>query len=279
MRIVDRSCGDVLLEVPDDQGEMLTDLVEDVQSFQVSELFLEVAAREGVDVSIIERLQSELSKSATLFVGSEPVLEEGVALRLSGQLLDHAGRPLGGLVVTAQSKDDDAVAWAFSRPDGSFSLTFASKPDWSATDLLVSGRGGLLLSSFELDELTDEVERMEPFHVITICGRILLEGGQPLAGGRVEGWSTWSVTDGEGRFQIPVDRLGEELHLEVFAPSGQPLGGYWKVVLPETEPVDVGTKVVPMPTPDWPDSEEPLLAADMMSESSMFPGVSEHPLG
>jgi hypothetical protein len=144
-------------------------------------------------------------------------------------------------------------------------------------DLLVSGRGGLLLSSFELDELNDQVERMEPFHIMTISGRVAIEGGQPLAGGRVEAWSTWSVTDQQGRFQIPVDRLGEELHLEVFAPSGEPLGGYWKVKLPETEPVDLGEYTVPLPKPDWPDSEEPLLAAEF-SNDSVFPGISEHPL-
>jgi hypothetical protein len=215
MRIVDRANGKVLLEVPDDQGEALTELVEDVQSFQVSELFLEVAEREGVEASLLTVLTDALRLSPTLFVGSEPTLEGEAAQALSGQLLDHADQPLAGLVVTAQSKDDEAVAWAFSRPDGSFELSFASKPDWSALELLVSARGGLLLSSFELDELNDQVQRMEPFHLSTITGRVLIEGGQPLVGGRVEAWSTWSTTDQEGRFRIPVDRLGEELHLEV----------------------------------------------------------------
>jgi hypothetical protein len=277
MRIVDRANGNILLEVSDDQGEMLTDLVEDVQSFQVSELFLDVAAREGVEASVIAQLQEQLSKSPTLFVGTEPTVEGEVSQRLSGQLVDHAGAPLGGLVVTAQSKDDEAAAWAFSRPDGTFELAFSVKPDWKTIDLLVSGRGGLLLSSFELDELNDEVERMEPFKVMTICGRVVIEGGQPLAGGRVEAWSTWSVTDAEGRFLIPVDRLGEELHLEVFAPSGEPLGGYWKVSLPDTDPAELGERVVPTPNPDWPDSDEPLIAPEFGNDSS-FPGVSDHPL-
>lgn len=278
MRIVDRANGNILLEVLDDQGEKLTDLVEDVQSFQVSELFLEVAEREGADPSIVSKLREELAKSPTLFVGTEPTLDGPAAQRLSGQLLDHAGEPVGGLVVTAQSQDEEAVSWAFSRPDGSFELSFAVRPDWSSVDLLVSGRGGLLLSSFELDELHDEVERMEPFSVHTVGGRVLVEGGAPLAGGRVEAWSTWSVTDAEGRFAIPVDRLGEELHLEVFAPSGQPLGGYWKVALPATEPVDLGDYTVPTPDPEWPDPDEPLLAVET-AHDSMFPGVSEHPLG
>lgn len=274
MRIVDRANGNILLEVPDDQGETLTDLVEDVQSFQVSELFLEVAEREGVDASIIEKLQSQLASSPTFFAGSEPTVEGEPGQRLSGQVLDHAGRPVGGLVVTAQSKDDDAVSWAFTRPDGTFALDFAARPDWSSIDLLVSGRGGLLLSSFELDELNDQVERMEPFSVLTVGGRVVIEGGTPLVGGRVEAWSTWSVTDADGRFLIPVDRLGEELNLEVFAASGEPLGGYWKVALPENEPVDLGERTVPVPKPDWPDSEEPLIA-DLGSDSdSIFPGVS-----
>jgi hypothetical protein len=277
MRIVDRSSGKILLEVPDDQGEMLTDLVEDVQSFQVSELFLDVATREGVEASIIEQLQEELRQSPTLFVGSEPFFEGEVGLRLSGQILDHSQAPIGGLVVTAQSKDDEAAAWAFSRPDGTFELAFATKPDWKSMDLLVSGRGGLLLCSFELDELNDQVERMDPFAVMTITGRVVIEGGQPLVGGRVEAWSTWAVTDQDGRFQIPVDRLGEDLHLEVFAPSGEPLGGYWKVSLPESEPADLGERLVPVPNPEWPDSDEPLLAPEFGNDSS-FPGVSNHPL-
>ena len=83
MRIVDRANGNILLEVPDDQGETLTDLVEDVQSFQVSELFLEVAEREGVDPSIIEKLQAQLSSSPTFFAGSEPTVE-GPALPAGG---------------------------------------------------------------------------------------------------------------------------------------------------------------------------------------------------
>ncbi len=278
MRIVDRANGNILLEVLDDQGEKLTDLVEDVQSFQVSELFLEVAEREGVDPSIVSRLRQELAQSPTLFVGSEPTLEGPAAQRLAGQLLDHSGAPVGGLVVTAQSQQEEAVSWGFSRPDGTFELSFAARPDWSTVDLLISGRGGLLLSSFELDELHDEVERMEPFTVHTVTGRILVDGQGGLAGGRVEAWSTWSVTDAEGRFAIPVDRLGEELHLEVFAPSGQPLGGYWKVALPASEPADLGEHSVPAPDPAWPDNDEPLLAVELPHDS-MFPGVSEHPLG
>lgn len=275
MRIVDRANGNILLEVTDDLGETLTDLVEDVQAFQISELFLEVAEREGVEASILQKLREQLEQSPTLFVGSEPTVEGEVAQRLSGQVLDHASRPVAGLVITAQSRDDEALSWAFTRPDGSFELSFATRPDWKGLDLLVSGRGGLLLSSFELDELNDEVERMEPFRVLSIAGRVLVEGGTPLVGGRVEAWSTWSVTDQDGRFAIPVDRLGEELHLEVFAPSGEPLGGYWNVVLPEAEPVDLGDRVVPEPKPDWPDSEEPLIADIGGSDSdSIFPGVS-----
>ena len=278
MRIVDRSSGIVVLEVPEDLGSQLTDLVEDVQSFQVSELFLEVAAREGVDSTILEKLGELLSASPTLFLGSEPSVEGEPALRLTGQLLDHQGSPIAGLVVTAQSKDDEAASWAFSRPDGAFCLDFASRPDWSNMDLLVSGRGGLLLSSYELDELHDEVEKMEPFHLFTVTGRVRLESGEALVGGRVEAWSTWAVTGPEGEFRLPVDRLGEELQLEIFAPSGQPLGGYWTVKLPEQEPIDIGESVVPTPTENWPDSEEPLIADFVPESDSIFPGVSDHPL-
>lgn len=278
MRIVDRASGSIVLEVSDELGSMLTDLVEDVQSFQVSELFLEVAAREGIDGTILSRLTELLAQSPTLFVGTEPQVEGEPALRLTGQLLDHSGAPLPGLVVTAQSQEEDAVSWAFSRPDGTFALDFATRPDWTSMDLLVSGRGGLLLSSFELDELHDEVERMEPFHLLTASGRVKIEGGQPLIGGRVEAWSTWAVTGSEGQFCLPVDRLGEELHLEVFAPSGQPLGGYWKVTLPTEEPADIGETVVGEPTPNWPDSEEPLIADFGETSDPIFPGVSDHPL-
>lgn len=285
MRIVDRANGRILLEVPDAQAELLTDLVEDVQSFQVSELFLEVAEREGVEASILSCLRTQLQQSPTFFVGTEPDLEGQECKRLSGQLLDGRGGPLGGLVVTAQSHDEEAVTWAFSRPDGGFELSFSSHLDWTGLELLVASRSGLLLSSFELDELGEQVERMEPFHIVTLAGKILIEGGSPLVGGRVEAWSTWSTTDEQGHFQIPVDRLGEELHIEVFAASGQPLGGYWKVVLPkETDgdadslgPIDIGEKTVPQPKPDWPDSDEPLIAAEF-SNDAIFPGVSEHPL-
>lgn len=278
MRIVDRTSGIVVLEVPEDLGSQLTDLIEDVQSFQVSELFLEVAAREGVDETILSKLSELLALSPTLFLGTEPQIEGDPALRLVGQLLDHGGAPVPGLVVTVQSQDEEAVSWAFSRPDGSFTLDFATRPDWTNVDLLVSGRGGLLLSSYELDELHDEVEQMEPFHVFTALGRVRLENGEPLVGGRVEAWSTWAATDREGRFSLPVDRLGEELHLEVFAPSGQPLGGYWNVTIPQQEPADIGESVVPLPTVNWPDSEEPLIADFTEPADSIFPGVSDHPL-
>lgn len=211
MRIVDRASGIVVLEVPEDLGSQLTDLIEDVQSFQVSELFLEVAAREGVDDTILSKLAELLAQSPTLFVGTEPQVEGEPALRLVGQLLDHTGAALAGLVVTAQSQDEDAVSWAFSRPDGTFALDFAVRPDWSHMDLLVSGRGGLLLSSFELDELHDEVERMQPFHLLTATGSVKLETGEPLIGGRVEAWSTWAVTGADGQFRLPVDRLGSTL--------------------------------------------------------------------
>jgi hypothetical protein len=277
MRIVDRADGKLLLEVPDDQGRLLTDLAEDVQSFQVSELFLEVAAQEGVDASILDRLRQELSRCPTLFVGGDPVPDGEVTHRLGGQLVDHDGKPLGGLVVTAQGSQGDAASWAFSGPDGHFELGFAAQPDWKDLELLVSSRGGLLLLSFELDELDDKVERMDPFVIATVRGRVLTADGQPLSGGRVEAWSTWAVTNEEGAFQIPVDRLGEELYLEVFAPSGQPLGGYWKVRLPESEPIDLGEHSVPVPDPDWPDSDEPLIAAEF-GVDSVFPGVSDHPL-
>lgn len=278
MLIVDRASGIVALEVPEDLGSQLTDLVEDVQSFQVSELFLEVAAREGVDGTILTKLRELLDLAPTLFMGSEPQVEGEPALRLTGQLLDHTGAPIPGLVVTAQSRDEEAVSWAFSRPDGTFTLDFSTRPDWSNMDLLVSGRGGLLLSSYELDELHDEVERMEPFHILSATGRVRLENGEPLVGGRVEAWSTWAVTGSDGGFLLPVDRLGEELHLEVFAPSGQPLGGYWNVKLPNEEPADVGESVVPVPTENWPDSEEPLIADFGETNDPIFPGISDHPL-
>ncbi len=278
MLIVDRASGIVALEVSEDLGSQLTDLVEDVQSFQVSELFLEVAAREGVDGTILTTLGELLALTPTLFMGSEPQIEGDPALRLTGQLLDHAGAPIPGLVVTAQSRDEEAVAWAFSRPDGTFTLDFSTRPDWSNMDLLVSGRGGLLLSSYELDELHDEVERMEPFTVLSATGRVRLENGEPLVGGRVEAWSTWAVTGPDGVFLLPVDRLGEELHLEVFASSGQPLGGYWTVKLPDQEPVDIGEWSVPVPTDNWPDSEEPLIADFGETSDPIFPGVSDHPL-
>lgn len=286
MRIVDRANGRILLEVPDDQGEMLTDLVEDVQSFQVSELFLEVAEREGVEAGILARLRAELSGSPTLFVGVEPQVDGEQVRRLAGQLLDYAGTPLGGLVVTAQSSDEDAVNWAFSRPDGSFELRFAGELDPGGLELLVASRSGLLLSSFELDELGEQVEQMAPFQVATLQGRILTESGSPLVGARVEAWSTWSATDEQGRFLVPVDRLGEELHLEVFAPSGEPLGGYWKVSLPKESlaedlapsgPVDLGDRTVPEPKRDWPDSDQRLIATEFANDA-IFPGVSDHPL-
>lgn len=266
MRIVDRADGIVLFEVSSDEGEKLTDLVEDVQSFQISELFLEVALREGVDEAVVRRLRDCLASLSSLTVGLEPIVESESVVRLAGQIFDHASQGVGGLVVTAQSESGDAASWSFSRPDGRFELSFAVKPEWSKIDLLVSGRGGLLLSSYELDELEGAVDRLEPFSVLVATGRILLADGTPLSGGRLEAWSSWSKLDQEGVFRLPVDRLNEDLHLEVFAPSGEPLGGYWSVTLPSSEPVHLGEHRVPAPSPNWPSSDQPLMATEFPVE-------------
>lgn len=273
MRIVDRASGAVLLEFPEAQGNRLTDMVEDVQSFQISGLFLDVAQREGLAPEHVSTLAEWLQDCPTLHGGLQTRPEISVQ-SLSGQLLDHRGEPIGGLVVTVQNSDEEAVSWAYSGPDGRFELHFEERPNWPESELLVSGRGGLLLCSFELDELTDEVDRLEPFTVITVLGRVRTESGACLKGGRVEAWSTWAPLDEMGVFRLPVDRLNEELVLEVFAASGQPLGGYWKVRLPEGEPASVGEHVVPEPSPEWPDSETPLMARPHEVQP-IFTGVAE----
>ncbi len=266
MRIVDRADGTVLFEVSSGEGEKLTDLVEDVQSFQISELFLEVALREGVDENVVRSLRDHLASLSALSVGLEPIVDADSVVRLAGQTLDHASIGIGGLVVTAQSESGDAISWSYSRPDGRFELSFAAKPEWSKIDLLVSGRGGLLLSSYELDELDGAVDRLEPFFVLTATGRIVLEDGTPLAGGRLEAWSSWSKLDDDGVFRLPLDRLSEDLHLEVFSETGEPLGGYWSVTLPASEPVNFGEHRVPAPTSSWPDSDQPLMALEFPVE-------------
>lgn len=258
MRIVDRAGGEVLLEFSEDQGDKLTELVDDVQSFRLSELFLDVAASQGLGPGEVETLRSFLTTAPALFVGLEHTPQRSVHT-LTGHLLESGGRPLGGLVLTVQNHQDEAVAWAYSRPDGSFTLDFCDPPNWVECELLVSGRGGLLLCSFELDELHDGVTRLEPFTITTVTGQILTESGAPLTGGRVQAWSTWAPLNEEGRFQLPVDRLNEPVTLEVFAASGQPLGGEWKVRLPQKEPADIGCRQVPDPAAVWPTAEDPLL--------------------
>lgn len=273
MRIVDRASGAVLLEFPETQGDKLTELVEDVQSFQISGLFLDAAGRVGLAAEHVSTLSACLHGRPTLYGGLQAQPEANVH-RLGGQLLDHTGNPLGGLVVTVQNSAEEAVSWAYSGPDGRFQLHFEESPNWSESELLVSGRGGLLLCSFELDELTDEVEQLEPFTILTVTGRVRTESGTSLEGGRVEAWSTWAPLDSSGDFRLPVDRLNEELVLEVFAATGQPLGGYWKVRLPETEPASVGEHTVPEPSPVWPDSETPLMARPH-NVQPIFTGAAE----
>lgn len=276
MRIVDRASGGVLLEFSETQGDKLTDLIEDVQSFQISGLFLDVAGREGLAAEHIDALAAQLNDRPTLFGGLEAKSGKGVVQRLAGQLLDVGDRPIGGLVVTVQDNDGEAVSWAYSGPGGRFELAFQEAPNWSESELLVSSRGGLLLCSFELDELEDGVDRLEPFRIMTVNGSVRTDSGASLAGGRVQAWSTWAPLDAQGRFSLPVDRLNEELVLEVFAPSGEPLGGYWKVRLPDAEPVDVGEHSVPAPASSWPRPETPLLARPHKVQP-IFTGVAEVP--
>lgn len=258
MRIVNRSTGVVVFNNGSfELADLLTDLVEDVQSFEVSELFLVSARQAGLDTELLEVFLSLQAPRVRL--GLEP-RNEGPAT-LSGQIVDCRAEGLGGLAVTCQDREGRALTWAFSREDGRFELTFPEQPNFVDLELLVSARGGLLVSCFELDELPNAVTRLESFTVSTVRGQIDTATGGPLQDGFVEIWSSWAQTDSEGRFCLPVDTLGEVLDLEIFSPQGRPLGGYWTVRLPKTEPVDLGQRVVPDPAElESEPSPHPLLA-------------------
>lgn len=276
MRIVDRSNGVVLGELAEDQADVIGDLVEEVQSFQVSEMFLDASHTEGVDGELLKVLRAALDRSPTLFVGLEPQVGEGGGFTLQGTLVDAERTPLGGLAVTAQNSDDEALGWAFSRPDGAYTLKLNSIP--TNAEVFVSARGGLLLSSLELDGPSSGIEEIDPIGVLTLRGKVVKQDGTPLSAGRVEVWGSWAVTDTDGGFCLPVERLGEEVVIEVFAASGQPLGGYWTVTTGEVDPAELGVRVVPVPDAKWPDSDEALIAPLNFHQDSVYPGVSDRPL-
>lgn len=284
MQIVDRADGRVLVDLPDELGAKLSDVAEDVQSFQVTELFLELAAQEGMDPEDLSRLRQELERSPTLVVGMDKERGEDPSLVLEGLVVDRGGQPLAGLALTfLDNSSDEALAWTFSDPEGRYRLAVVSPSSWSAVEILVAARGGLLLASFEMDRPSQKLESLEPLLIATVCGQVLTESGEPLVGGRVEALHTWSVLDENGRFRLPVQSLSEPLDLEVFASTGEPLGGYWRVAgLPSQEeeasdPRDLGVHRVPAPNPDWLESSLPLLAADE-PRALPYPGVSEFPL-
>lgn len=279
MKIVDRADGRVLLDASDELEDLLYELVEDIQCFQISELFLRSLTEQGVDWSKTEALRAELSKSPTLFGGGELALDGDAAITLSGVLTDGLGTGLGGLALTLQSKDGQAVAWAFSKTAGDYELKVSALPQDGELELLVSGRGGLVLYSCELVGVTGGNKELDPISILSLKGRVCFEGGEGLAAGRIEAWGTWAVTDSEGKFSLPVEAMEGELVLEVFAASGQPLGGYWKINFSEGEPKDLGDRVVPRPEPNWPDSGEPLIAGLDYRPDPLFPGVSDRPLG
>lgn len=279
MKIVDRADGRVLLDTTDELEELLYELVEDIQCFQISELFLQSLTEQGVDWSITEALRVELTKSPTLFGGGVLASDGDAAATLSGVLTGSLGKGLGGLALTLQDKEGQAVAWAFSKTGGDYELKLSSLPQDGELELLVSGRGGLVLYSLELVGVTDGSKELDPISILCLEGRVCFEGGEGLAAGRIEAWGTWAVTDSEGRFSLPVEALEGELVLEVFAASGQPLGGYQKINFGEGESKDLGDRVVPRPDPNWPDSGTPLIAGFDYRPDPLFPGVSDRPLG
>lgn len=181
-----------------------------------------------------------------------------------GHLKTPGGVPLAGLRVDL-FQDEEYLHTAFSRSDGSFTLPFRT----GTCTFRVTARGTLILDTFE-----DTLEKPIDISVDVVEGKILALEGGPVAGASVnlfswnyldsgvaapEHCSSWTTTDEEGNFYLPVRFTEEgevECSLEVFSRFGEPLGDYLNAQVDlNADPWDFHLIEVPGPSENWPPTD------------------------
>lgn len=240
--LTDRANGSLLCSLnPEEFAVFQRQLVlESEQDFDyyLNDSTLEMLAEAGLPTQAVEILAGRM-RHRGLDVGWEH-LRDG-ARTVSGSVVDAHVHPLGGVRVDLLH-GSTLLGWTYARSDGTFSL--ATNSETSGLSLRFLGRGDLVLRQQSVSGDGDQGQ----FELQTVSGLVTTESGEPLSGVNVlladwrssdedwhesTSWSglggqrSWSDSDEEGRFAIPVnlpEDAGElEIELELTTVEGQTL--------------------------------------------------------
>lgn len=263
--LIDRADGKLIGDIDGEQINFLRQHLEEEYEgdtdFFLSDAVVEMLEAKGLAAEVVAMLRPSIEARSFIEIGIEEPAEEHEVV-LAGKLVDAGGEPLGGLRLDlCDVEEEEGLGWCFSRPDGSFKLV-CSPGSEREYELLVSARGALLLKALELSSIEPGEQEMEPLVIRTGTGSVKTEGGEGLPLCRVEIVGSWTLANEQGEFVLPVDETEEGVvDLEVFACTGEPLGGYTEGKLSASNRCEFGQLLVPEPNPSWPPEPHPLLAS------------------
>lgn len=282
--IIDRADGRMVGQLgPEDLDLLHRHLVDEYEGdadYHLTTATLEMLKEQGLTDEAVGILEQALNGRPTTEIGIEPLLEEP-PFRLIGCLQSSDEVPLGGLRVDLVDRAGSGLGWAFSREDGVFKLASDQPLTNNETyEMLISARGSLLLLALDIDQLEPGEIELEPTTIRVGTGKVVTQDGKGLTGARVEMEGSWTVTTEDGSFILPMDSSAEagRIDLEVFAPSGEPLGDYWTQDVKAETSVDLAQFEVPAPNPEWPETDPEMVASLGQPGDSLYPGVSRFPL-
>ncbi|MGE0490640.1 MAG: hypothetical protein AB7S38_15655 [Vulcanimicrobiota bacterium] len=267
LTIINRADGSVLGTLSGEEAallhEVLVDEFEGDADYNIRPATLELL-EDKLRPESLAWLRQAADEQGSVEIGLEQEITEPT---FEGVLRGTDGAPLGGLRVDIL---EPIEATAFSRPDGVFQLPM---PGPNAR-FRVTARGNLVLEEFE--ESTDQPLDIE---LQIVSGQLVTSDGKglPLAILSLDSWEllssaqrppeqqlSWARTDADGNFRLPVafPRLNGKARcdFEVFAASGEPLGGYWSVDLELDTQMLLERYEVPDPNPNWPADETETIA-------------------
>ncbi|MCA9791399.1 MAG: hypothetical protein KC910_06375 [Candidatus Eremiobacteraeota bacterium] len=265
--IINRADGSVLGTLSGEEAallhEVLVDEFEGDADFNIRPATIELL--EGkLQPESLAWLREAAEEQGSVEIGLEEEMQEPT---FEGVLRGTDGEPLGGLRVDVL---EPIEATAFSRPDGAFQLPMPG----AKARFRITARGNLVLEEFE--ESTDQPLDIE---LQIISGQLVTPDGNglPLAILSLDSWEllssahrppeqqlSWARTDTDGNFRLPVafPRLSGQARcdFEVFAASGEPLGGYLSIDVELDTQMLLGRHEVPAPNPNWPADETETIA-------------------
>lgn len=289
--MINRGNGEELTSVSQDVVGLLKHTLaaefEEQPDYFINHETLELLGEQGLEEGTIERLEGTVESYGPYDLGLEPVVS-APAMVARGRAVDEQDQPVPGIRVELvrhhQLTDTDRyvslAGCAFTRPDGTFAVGLEDASGSGGLELRLLARGGLLLWSQQCED-----EQCGTIGLDTLRGQVQCGPDElPLPGATVQiclfeddfdltvpsSGVSWDRTDEAGAFRIPIGgSVGQSIliEVEVFAPSGEPLGETQRLEHATTDELMLS---VPAPDPDWLNQQESMLAALSVSRPAGY---------